>query len=53
MFSIACDIVDAKLKVASQVGADVTVNCKTQNLKEISNDLWLKNLCAYNPSMQC
>ncbi|XP_003382382.1 PREDICTED: uncharacterized protein LOC100635091 [Amphimedon queenslandica] len=32
---IACDIVDAKLKVASQVGADVTVNCKTQNLKEI------------------
>lgn len=36
-YRIACDVIDSKLQVARQVGADVTINCKTQNLKDISN----------------
>ena len=33
--SIVCDIIDAKLEAAKQVGADVVINTKTQNLREI------------------
>lgn len=32
---IVCDIIDAKLEAAKQVGADVVINTKTQNLREI------------------
>ena len=32
---MACDIVDAKLAAAKKVGATVTINCKTQVLKDV------------------
>ncbi len=31
--SIACDIFDDKLSLARQVGADIVINTKTQDLK--------------------
>lgn len=31
---MACDIFDSKLEAAKKVGADVTINCKTTNLRE-------------------
>ena len=35
-YSLACDIFDDKLKLAKQVGADIVINTKTQNLRDIS-----------------
>lgn len=32
---IATDIEDAKLKLAKEMGADITVNTKTKDLKEV------------------
>lgn len=32
--SLATDIVEARLELAKKVGADVTINCKTENLKD-------------------
>lgn len=32
--SIAADIVEGRLEVAKQLGADVVINCKTQNLRD-------------------
>lgn len=32
--SIGADIVEGRLESAKLVGADVTINCKTENLKE-------------------
>lgn len=38
LFSIATDIVEERLKKAKQMGADVVVNGKTDNLKDTG--LW-------------
>ena len=34
LYSLATDIVDNRLEMAKKMGADVTINCKTQNLRE-------------------
>ena len=34
---LACDVIENKLEAAKQVGADVVINCKTQNLREEGN----------------
>jgi len=34
LYRIAADIVENRLKSALLMGADVVINCKTQNLKE-------------------
>ena len=36
MYSLACDVVDSRLEVAKQLGADVVINCQKENLKEAS-----------------
>lgn len=44
-FSIACDIFDDKLLLAKQVGADVVINTKTQDLKKLGN--WTDQLIMF------
>ena len=43
-FSIAADIVESRLQSALLVGADVIVNCKTQNLKDKGNFLFMNHI---------
>ena len=38
-FSIATDIVEQRLQKAKQMGADVVVNGKTENLKDIGRQI--------------
>ena len=43
---IATDIEDGKLELAKSMGADITVNTKNQDLKEVLVYLYLFNLTS-------